>query len=54
MLGTYRSFADPYGYGQGQGQGTDVSGYQQQIADLQKQLQQYQTPATTGGQTTTA
>ena len=51
MLGTYRSFADPYGYGQGQGQGTDVSSYQQQIADLQKQLQQYQTPATGGAQT---
>jgi len=36
MLGTYRSFANPYG--QGAPGGTDMSGYQQQIADLQAQI----------------
>ena len=36
MLGTYRSFANPYG--QGAPGATDVSGYQQQIADLQAQI----------------
>jgi len=53
MLGTYRSFADPYG--QGAPGATDVSGLQQQIADLQARLntQQQGQPAGAGTAPTT-
>ena len=51
MLGTYRSFAQPYG--QGAPGATDVSGYQQQIADLQAQLAAQGQPAGAGTAPTT-